>query len=73
MAGCHPAVLLSWRSPLTCGSTFRPWCSLLCVQVRMFRPWSAAHLLEVLPASAQTITVLDRTKVSPRRQVLCVV
>jgi pyruvate-ferredoxin/flavodoxin oxidoreductase len=32
------------------------------VKVRLFRPFSAAHLLEVIPATAKTITVLDRTK-----------
>ncbi|MDL2269116.1 pyruvate:ferredoxin (flavodoxin) oxidoreductase [Desulfosarcina sp. OttesenSCG-928-A07] len=32
------------------------------VKVRMFRPFSAKHLLSVIPASAARITVLDRTK-----------
>ncbi|WP_442801002.1 pyruvate:ferredoxin (flavodoxin) oxidoreductase [Serratia rubidaea] len=32
------------------------------VKVRLFRPFSAMHLLEVLPASVQKIAVLDRTK-----------
>ena len=32
------------------------------LKVRLFRPFSAAHLLAVLPASARAITVLDRTK-----------
>jgi pyruvate-ferredoxin/flavodoxin oxidoreductase len=32
------------------------------VKVRLFRPFSAAHLLEAIPATARTITVLDRTK-----------
>lgn len=32
------------------------------VKVRLFRPFSAEHLLKTIPASAKTITVLDRTK-----------
>lgn len=32
------------------------------VKVRLFRPFSAKHLLEVIPATAARITVLDRTK-----------
>ena len=32
------------------------------INVRLFRPFSAVHLLEALPASAQSIAVLDRTK-----------
>lgn len=32
------------------------------VQVRLFRPFSMAHLLEVLPDSVQLVAVLDRTK-----------
>ncbi|MDR2826026.1 MAG: pyruvate:ferredoxin (flavodoxin) oxidoreductase [Deltaproteobacteria bacterium] len=32
------------------------------VKVRLFRPFSVEHLLRVIPASASTITVLDRTK-----------
>ena len=32
------------------------------IKVRLYRPFSAEHLLKVLPASATTITVLDRTK-----------
>jgi pyruvate-ferredoxin/flavodoxin oxidoreductase len=32
------------------------------VQVRLFRPFSAAHLLAAIPASARAIAVLDRTK-----------
>ncbi|WP_461210451.1 pyruvate:ferredoxin (flavodoxin) oxidoreductase [Desulfocurvus sp. DL9XJH121] len=32
------------------------------VKVRLFRPWSSEALLSVLPATASTITVLDRTK-----------
>ena len=32
------------------------------LKVRLFRPWSAAHLLAVLPASVKSIAVLDRTK-----------
>lgn len=32
------------------------------VKVRLFRPFSARHLLAVLPATAARITVLDRTK-----------
>ncbi|NNG01817.1 MAG: pyruvate:ferredoxin (flavodoxin) oxidoreductase [Desulfobacteraceae bacterium] len=32
------------------------------VKVRMFRPFSASHLLNVIPATAARITVLDRTK-----------
>lgn len=32
------------------------------VKVRLYRPFSAAHLLQKIPASAQRIAVLDRTK-----------
>tara|TARA_R110002124_G_scaffold284802_1_gene462480 strand:+ start:6729 stop:10307 length:3579 start_codon:yes stop_codon:yes gene_type:complete len=32
------------------------------VQVRLYRPFSLKHFLEVLPASVKTIAVLDRTK-----------
>ncbi len=32
------------------------------VQVHLYRPFSAAHLLEVLPASVRHVAVLDRTK-----------
>jgi pyruvate-ferredoxin/flavodoxin oxidoreductase len=32
------------------------------VKVRLYRPFSAKHLLAVIPASAKRITVLDRTK-----------
>jgi pyruvate-ferredoxin/flavodoxin oxidoreductase len=32
------------------------------IKVRLYRPFSTAHLLAVLPASADRITVLDRTK-----------
>ena len=32
------------------------------VKVRLFRPFSAKHMLEALPATASRITVLDRTK-----------
>jgi pyruvate-ferredoxin/flavodoxin oxidoreductase len=32
------------------------------VQVHLYRPFSARHLLEVLPASTKAIAVLDRTK-----------
>ncbi|MBK7789551.1 MAG: pyruvate:ferredoxin (flavodoxin) oxidoreductase [Saprospiraceae bacterium] len=32
------------------------------VLVRLFRPFSAEHLLEILPSSAYSIAVLDRTK-----------
>ncbi|MBC2742997.1 MAG: pyruvate:ferredoxin (flavodoxin) oxidoreductase, partial [Desulfosarcina sp.] len=32
------------------------------VKVRLFRPFSAKHLLSVIPATAARITVLDRTK-----------
>ncbi len=32
------------------------------VQVHLYRPFSARHLLEVLPASTRAIAVLDRTK-----------
>jgi pyruvate-ferredoxin/flavodoxin oxidoreductase len=32
------------------------------VNVHLYRPFSAAHLLQAIPASAQTLTVLDRTK-----------
>ncbi|WP_108651421.1 pyruvate:ferredoxin (flavodoxin) oxidoreductase [Dongshaea marina] len=33
-----------------------------CVRVRLYRPFSAEHLLKVIPASAKKIAVLDRTK-----------
>jgi pyruvate-ferredoxin/flavodoxin oxidoreductase len=32
------------------------------VQVRLFRPFSIKHLMEILPATVKTIAVLDRTK-----------
>jgi pyruvate/2-oxoacid:ferredoxin oxidoreductase alpha subunit len=32
------------------------------LQVRLFRPWSAEHLLAGLPATAKRVAVLDRTK-----------
>ncbi len=32
------------------------------IKVRLFRPFSAAHMLAALPAAADRITVLDRTK-----------
>jgi pyruvate-ferredoxin/flavodoxin oxidoreductase len=32
------------------------------LKVRLFRPFSAQHLLAVLPESVKTIAVLDRTK-----------
>jgi pyruvate-ferredoxin/flavodoxin oxidoreductase len=32
------------------------------VQVHLFRPFSAAHLMQALPASTRAIAVLDRTK-----------
>ena len=32
------------------------------VQVRLYRPFSIKHLMDVLPASVKTIAVLDRTK-----------
>ena len=32
------------------------------VKIRLFRPFSAKHLLSVIPATAARITVLDRTK-----------
>ncbi|NBC34115.1 MAG: pyruvate:ferredoxin (flavodoxin) oxidoreductase [Alphaproteobacteria bacterium] len=32
------------------------------VQVHLFRPWSAEHLLRMLPKTTKTIAVLDRTK-----------
>jgi pyruvate-ferredoxin/flavodoxin oxidoreductase len=32
------------------------------IKVRLFRPFSAAHLLDALPASCRKIAVLDRTK-----------
>jgi pyruvate-ferredoxin/flavodoxin oxidoreductase len=32
------------------------------LKVRLFRPFSASHLLAALPRTARTITVLDRTK-----------
>ncbi|VFQ42696.1 pyruvate:ferredoxin (flavodoxin) oxidoreductase [Desulfoluna butyratoxydans] len=34
------------------------------VKVRLYRPFSAEHLLQAIPATASTITVLDRTKES---------
>ncbi len=34
------------------------------VKVRLFRPWSAEHLMAALPATATKIAVLDRTKES---------
>jgi homodimeric pyruvate:ferredoxin (flavodoxin) oxidoreductase len=32
------------------------------LNVRLFRPWSAEHFIAEIPKSAQTLTVLDRTK-----------
>jgi len=32
------------------------------IKVRLFRPWSTEHFLEVLPRSVKKIAVLDRTK-----------
>ena len=32
------------------------------IKVRLFRPFSAQHLMKALPSSAKTIAVLDRTK-----------
>ncbi len=32
------------------------------VKVRVYRPWSAEHLLKAIPASAKNVAVLDRTK-----------
>ncbi|MDR0466726.1 MAG: pyruvate:ferredoxin (flavodoxin) oxidoreductase, partial [Deltaproteobacteria bacterium] len=32
------------------------------VKVRLYRPFSASHLMQALPASASCLTVLDRTK-----------
>jgi len=32
------------------------------LKVRLYRPFSAAHLLQALPASAKSVAVLDRTK-----------
>lgn len=32
------------------------------VKVRLYRPWSAKHLLKVLPKTAKKVAVLDRTK-----------
>jgi pyruvate-ferredoxin/flavodoxin oxidoreductase len=32
------------------------------VKVRLYRPFSAEHLLQAVPATAESITVLDRTK-----------
>lgn len=32
------------------------------VKVRLYRPFSVEHLLQIVPATADTITVLDRTK-----------
>ncbi|SCX79035.1 pyruvate:ferredoxin (flavodoxin) oxidoreductase [Desulfoluna spongiiphila] len=34
------------------------------VKVRLYRPFSAEHFLQAIPATASTITVLDRTKES---------
>jgi len=34
------------------------------IQVRLYRPFSLDHLLKVLPASAKSIAILDRTKES---------
>ena len=32
------------------------------IKVRLYRPFSKEHLLKAIPASAKTLTVLDRTK-----------
>jgi pyruvate-ferredoxin/flavodoxin oxidoreductase len=32
------------------------------IKVRLYRPFSAEHLMQAIPAAAKTITVLDRTK-----------
>ena len=32
------------------------------IKVRLYRPWSTKHLLDVLPKSAKKVAVLDRTK-----------
>ena len=32
------------------------------IKVRLYRPFSVEHLLQAIPATAETITVLDRTK-----------
>ncbi len=32
------------------------------IKVRLFRPFSAEHMLKVLPSTVETVTVLDRTK-----------
>lgn len=32
------------------------------IKVRIYRPWSADHLIKVIPDSAKSIAVLDRTK-----------
>ncbi|KAI8468670.1 MAG: thiamine diphosphate-binding protein [Monoraphidium minutum] len=32
------------------------------IKVRLFRPWSAEHLLAALPATCKRVTVMDRTK-----------
>jgi pyruvate-ferredoxin/flavodoxin oxidoreductase len=32
------------------------------VKVRLYRPWSAKHILDAIPRSAKRITTLDRTK-----------
>lgn len=32
------------------------------LKVRLYRPFSAKHLLSALPESARTVAVLDRTK-----------
>lgn len=34
------------------------------IKVRLFRPWSAEHLVAALPASCTRVCVLDRTKES---------
>ena len=32
------------------------------IKVRLYRPWSSAHLLKVLPSTVKKIAVMDRTK-----------
>ncbi len=32
------------------------------IKVRLYRPWSSAHILKVIPKTAKKIAVLDRTK-----------
>lgn len=49
------------------------------LQVRLFRPWSAEHMLAALPKSVKRIAVMDRTKehgsggelISSSHQLMC--